>query len=529
MIQTRWADTIVATLADAGVTTCVVSPGSRSTPLVAALAKSGRIATPVVIDERSAAFYALGLARATSLPVALVCTSGSAAAHYLPAIVEASEAGVPLIAITADRPPELQHCGASQTIDQIELYGSFTRAAFDLGAPHDDLRACRRAVIQAVTASRGPRPGPVHLNVPLRKPLEPVACDVPVAAPAMIAVPRLAADPAAVAALVNRIADEPNGIVIAGACSTRNADVLALCARAGYPLLAEAGSQLRFTARAGVTTIDHFDFVLAAKLAPMPKLVIQLGAEPVAAAKLGNDVERWVIADSWRDPDGGANVILGSCELASQIPVRGDSTFTRAWREAEAKAAAAVENVLATDAGEASVIRAAIAAMPAGAQVQIGNSLPIRVVDQVAVGGERIVLTQRGAAGIDGLIASATGAAQIAPTLLIVGDVSFAHDVGSLITARLAKHPLVILVIDNAGGRIFGGLPIAKSASPELMDKFFVAAPALDVAAIANAFGIRIAHDVASAFAEAGPTVIHARVAPHGARDFRAKVLQELS
>lgn len=527
MIQTRWADTIVATLADAGVTTCVVSPGSRSTPLVAALAKSGRLALPVIIDERSAAFYALGLARASQQPVALVCTSGSAAAHYLPAIVEASEAGVPLVAITADRPPELQHCGASQTIDQIELYGSFARAAIDLGPPHEDLRALRRAMVQAVILSRGPRPGPVHLNVPLRKPLEPVSVDAPAPQPVVVAVPRLAADPDAVAQLVRRISEEPHGIVIAGAMATRDPGVLALCARAGYPLLAEAGSQLRFCARPGVTAIDHFDFVLGAKLAPAPKLVIQIGAEPVAAAKLGPVPERWVIADSWRDPDGGANVILGACEL--RVPDRGDSDFTRAWREAEARAAAAVEDVLAGAAtSEAAVIRAAIAAMPAGAQVQIGNSLPIRVVDQVAAGGERVVLTQRGAAGIDGLIASATGAAEVAPTLLILGDVSFAHDVGSLVTARAAKHPLVILVIDNAGGRIFGGLPIAKSASAELMDRFFVTAPAIDPAAIASAFGIRVGANVGEAFAQPGPTVIHARVAPHGARDFRSAVLRQL-
>ncbi|HEY0252870.1 MAG TPA: thiamine pyrophosphate-dependent enzyme, partial [Kofleriaceae bacterium] len=361
------------------------------------------------------------------------------------------------------------------------------------------------------------------------------AIEAPPAQPIIVAPPRMVADPHAVGQLAKRIAEEPNGIVIAGASSLANRDVLALCARAGYPLLAEAGSQLRFCARPGVTAIDHFDFVLASKLAPAPRLVIQLGAESVAAAKLGQVDERWVIADSWRDPDGGAHVLLGACDLASLVPDRGDSNFTRAWREVEAKAAAAVEQVLAAmPTSEACIVRAAIGAMPAGAQLQIGNSLPIRVVDQVATGGERVVLTQRGAAGIDGLIASATGAAELAPTLLVLGDVSFAHDLGSLVTARTAKHPLAILVIDNAGGRIFGGLPIAKSATQDLMTRFFVTAPELDPVAIARAIGVRavlstdVAAEIATALTTPGSTVIHARVASHGARDFRASVLHHL-
>jgi len=522
-VQTRWAELLVATLAEAGITTCVVSPGSRSTPLVAALARDGRLHVPTIIDERAAAFFALGLARATHLPVALVCTSGSAAAHYLPAIVEASEAGVPLVAITADRPPELQHCGASQTIDQIGLYGGFVRAAFDLGAPHEaGLVAMRRTIVQAITASRGPYPGPVHVNVPLRKPLEPVADDGPAVSyeRVIVAPPRLSADRDAVASLAAAIAAEPNGVVIAGAMTERRDDVLALCAKAGYPLLAESGSQLRFVARPGVTAIDHFDFVLAAGLAPAPKLIIQLGAEPVAAAKLAGG-QRWVLAERWRDPVGGATVIVGDVDLAALAPARGDSDFTRAWREAEARAAAAVEHALVAHASsEAAAIRSAIAAMPAGAIVQIGNSLPIRVVDQVATGGERTVLSQRGAAGIDGLIASSTGASTTGtPVLLILGDVSFAHDLGSLLVAREATSPLAILVIDNGGGRIFGGLPIAASAPAEMFEAHFVTRPHVDVVAVASALQLRavsattppmVTRAVATALAEPGATIIHA-------------------
>lgn len=561
VVQALWAELLVATLGDAGVTTCVVSPGSRSTPLVAALAADGRLALPTIIDERAAAFFALGLARATGIPVALVCTSGSAAAHYLPAIVEASEAGIPLIAITADRPPELQHCGASQTIDQIGIYGRFTRAAFDLGAPHGSelaLRAVRRTVIQAVTASRGPRPGPVHLDVPLRKPLEPVApCtqeELALAAvvallkykPIVIAPPRLTADVEAVAELVARIAAEPNGIVIAGALPVgfaRDA-ILELCARAGYPLLAEAGSQLRFAARPGVTAIDHADFVLASKLAPAPNLIIQLGAEPVAAAWPGAKIafanaERWILGDAFRDPDGAAHVITGDVTLT--VPMRGDSEFTRAWREAEARASAAVEQALVAHASsEAATLQAALGALPPGAVVQIGNSLPVRVVDQIATGSKvHAVITQRGAAGIDGLVASATGASWAgAPVLLILGDVSFAHDLGGLLVARTAKAPLAIVVVDNGGGRIFGGLPIAHSASAATFDVHFTTPPAIDIVAVATALGHRavlattpaaLGRAVATALAVPGATIIHAPVDPTGARDLRHSVLEHLT
>ncbi|MEP6860757.1 MAG: 2-succinyl-5-enolpyruvyl-6-hydroxy-3-cyclohexene-1-carboxylic-acid synthase [Deltaproteobacteria bacterium] len=535
-IQTRWVDMLVATLADAGVTTCVISPGSRSTPLVAALAKSGRLELPTIIDERAAAFYALGIARASHRPVALVCTSGSAAAHYLPAIVEASEAGVPLIAFTADRPPELQHCGAAQTIDQIDLYGRFVRAAFDLGRPSDAVAAVRRTIAQAVTTSLGPLPGPVHINVPLVKPLEPVAAEVPAPAPIVIAPPRLTADRAAVARLEAAISEEPHGIVIAGAgaCDPR---LLALCARAGYPLLAEAGSGLRFAARPGVTAIDHFDFVLAKGLAPAPKLVLQLGAAPVAASwpKFA-DAERWVLAERYRDPEGGAHVIVGELE-SLDVPARGDSDFTRAWRAAESGAAAAVEQALAGHStSEAAAIKAALAAWPGA--VQLGNSLPIRVIDQVVTGGQRTVITQRGAAGIDGSIASATGAASLAPTLLVLGDVSFAHDLGSLLVARGARHALAILVIDNGGGRIFGSLPIAGTAEPAVFARHFITRPDVDVVAVATALGVRaseaegpqaVARAVATAFADVGPTVIHAPVASTGARDFRNAVLDHMS
>jgi 2-succinyl-5-enolpyruvyl-6-hydroxy-3-cyclohexene-1-carboxylate synthase len=613
LIQTLWADVIACTLRDAGVPLVVISPGSRSTPLVAAIerARSATQAVVTIIDERAAAFYALGAARATGKPAALVCTSGSAAAHYLPAIVEAAHAGIPLIAITADRPPELLHCGASQTIDQHAIYGSFARAAFDLGPPTGDalaLRAVRRTIIQAITQALGPDPGPVHVNLPLRKPLEPalpvtdeeralaaVTVDLLAQRP-VIAPPLLVPDTRALEALARAIAAEPRGVIVAGALPARCDAVFDLARRSGFPIVAEAGSQLRLCARPDdVTVVDAFDVI--ASHAPRPALILQLGSEPVAAAwpAFARDINRHVLAGArWHDSDSSAeSVILGDIPttvraLVEQLAIAERTTAASLRRRVERDAASlawrddwsmldqrgreALDRAIReTSANEVAAIRDAIRAMPAGAQLQIGNSLPIRTVDHALAtcqqrpdsdpkprSGEREsggitrpdsrwhaglhdlqcldntkVLTQRGAAGIDGLIASAAGATHAGkPVLLVLGDVSFAHDLGGLLAARQAVAPLAILVIDNAGGRIFDGLPIAK-ANVDGFAQHWTTAPDVDVVAVARALGLTampaspetIGYDVTTALSSA-VTVIHVPVSPTGARDVRARAIE---
>jgi 2-succinyl-5-enolpyruvyl-6-hydroxy-3-cyclohexene-1-carboxylate synthase len=575
-VQTLWSELIASTLAEAGVRTCVVSPGSRSTPLVLALAADGRFELPTIIDERAAAFFALGIARATGATVAMLCTSGSAAAHYLPALVEGSLTGVSLIAITADRPAELQHCGATQTIDQIDLYGSFVRGAFDLGAPVGSpiaLRALRRKLVQAVTLARGPHPGPVHIEVPLRKPLEPAAPTTDeeralakLAAelrrtPLSLAAPRLTADPSALDALAAAIAAEPRGIIIAGALPAhfpRDA-LFALAAKTGYPLLAESGSQARLGPRpANVVAIDYFDLIFAAPSlagAHAPRLVIQLGAEPVAAGwtaaqPLLVGATRYVLADhDWRDPDSTARSMIAGdlatslAALTDRVRAAPSSELAESWRSADARAHGAIGRALASHPrSEVAVMQAVLDAVPANAIVQIGNSLPIRVVDHVRGGGaRRTVITQRGAAGIDGLIASAAGATRAGqPVVLVLGDVSFAHDLGGLLAARLTSAPFVIVVLDNGGGRIFSGLPVARAntgAAPKVFAEHFLTAPSIDPAAVAGSLGIRavtaaspalISNAVANAIATGGPTVIHAPVTATGARDVRRDALELL-
>lgn len=579
-VQTLWAELIAATLADAGVRLCVVSPGSRSTPLVLALAADGRFELPTIIDERAAAFFALGSARATGEPAALVCTSGTAAAHYLPALVEASMAGIPLVVLTADRPPELQQCGANQTIEQVGMYGTFVRGMFDLGAPVGTvtaMRALRRKLVQAVTLARGPQPGPVHLDVPLRKPLEPAAPSTDDErslaravgelrrSPVTANPPRLVADPAALEQLAAAIAAEPCGIIVAGAlpielASARDA-VFALAARAGYPVLAEAGSQMRFGPRPrSVASIDHFDLLLAAPTlagAPAPKLVIQLGAEPVAAGWAAAQpvlagAARWVLADrEWRDPDSSARgVIVGELrasldELVRRIPERPAGDLADNWRVAESRAANAIGRAIAMHPrSEVAVMQAVLDAVaecaPDGAIVQLGNSLPIRVADHVRGGGAlRLVCTQRGASGIDGLIASAAGATRTGkPVVLVLGDVSFAHDLGGLLAARHVTTPLAIVVIDNGGGRIFSGLPVARAQGGSVFEQHFLTAPGIDPIAIAAALGVRavaaaspasIETALAAALATPGPTLVHAPVTATGAHDVRRDALELLA
>jgi 2-succinyl-5-enolpyruvyl-6-hydroxy-3-cyclohexene-1-carboxylate synthase len=582
-VQTLWAELIAATLADCGVRMCVISPGSRSTPLVLALAATGRFELPTIIDERAAAFFALGSARATGTPAALVCTSGSAAAHYLPALVEASMAGVPLIVLTADRPPELQQCGAAQTIDQIDLYGSFVRGSFDVGAPVGApiaLRALRRKLVQAVTLSRGPHPGPVHVEVPLRKPLEPVAPStdderalartVAELRRAAIAIspPTLAADANALDQLAAAIAAEPRGVIVAGALPAwfSGDAVFALAARAGYPVLAEAGSQLRFGERpANAVAVDHFDLALAAPTlagAPAPKLIVQIGAEPVAsgwtaAQPVLAGAARWVLAaHDWRDPDSSARgVIIGDIaaslealvqRLDTAVAARFDTSdqrdsFAAAWQNVDVRVAGALGRAIASHPrSEVAVMQAVLDAVPANGIVQIGNSLPIRIVDHARGGGaKRSVITQRGAAGIDGLIASAAGATRAGePVVLVLGDVSFAHDLGSLAVARGATTPLAIVVIDNGGGRIFSGMPIARAQAGRAFEQHFLTPPSIDPVAVASALGVRavsasspnaVSAALAAALATPGPTLIHAPVTTTGAHDVRRDALELLA
>lgn len=551
----EWAGLLIESLADAGIRDVVISPGSRSTPFVLAAASCPRLRCHDAIDERAAAFFALGQARVTGRPSLLLCTSGTAGAHYLPALLEASYSHVPVLSLTADRPHELQGCAAPQTIDQARLLGEAVRRAFDLGPPEpseDALVALRRVAAQAVLATLHPLPGPVHMNARARKPLEPRAPqtdeELALAARAREVArrpiprphpPRLLPAEEAVAELAVACAESRRGLIACGPAPLLSAEdrraLLALAAATGFPLLPEAASQLRFTRRGPeVRCCDGFDLLLrdpALRAEIAPDLILQIGAPPTSSSfdaflrAEASRTRRFVLAaHGWNDPQSRADALIlappGETArrlldaLGAQRPGPGpgiDPGLQRLIDRAEAGAWRAVAALLDEEPdGELAVVRAAVAALPRGALLALGNSLPIREVDAVCPGAlcEVDVLSQRGVSGIDGLVSGAAGAASLAgrPVALLCGDVSFLHDLSGLRLAQGAASigsPLAIVVINNGGGRIFETLPVAAAADPSALRRFTTPHEA-DLSGAARIFGLPFAraHGAAALRAE---------------------------
>ena len=502
--QADWAEHIVAGLIDARVTHFVVSPGSRSTPLVlalqnaalqnAALEKSARRALQIdeSIDERSAAFFALGRVRATGEASALVCTSGTAGAHYLPAMMEAAAMGLPLIALTADRPPELQECGANQTVDQHGLFAPHART-IELGAANGTkrgLRAARRRTQQAAAQALAIPGGPVHLNAKFRKPLEPSEgrTPTPIGTATQIYTPVAQPAPEAIEAIVT--ACEGRGLIALGpdsrAGASRAAKIKELGARLGYPIIADVTSQVAcaktFSLEDAALRSPRFEQDADGNArADAPEVVLQFGRAPISKGfELfceRNEGLRRVVIDplGFPDPHGTAALLVQANidhvldALLARVPIeRREDALSR--RVATLEARAEELRSLASPAAalnEPNVARAVMSALTPRDQLVVGNSLVARHLDRWSgAGSEHRVISQRGVSGIDGLIAGATGAAsaidQGGATFLLLGDVSFLHDLASLALTRACRSPLVIVVINNDGGRIFEELPIAK-------------------------------------------------------------------
>jgi 2-succinyl-5-enolpyruvyl-6-hydroxy-3-cyclohexene-1-carboxylate synthase len=572
-LLTEWAWLLFRSFADAGVRDVVISPGSRSTPLVVAAVREPRLRCHNVIDERAAAFFALGQARVSDRPSLLLCTSGTAAAHYFPAILEARASFVPMLVLTADRPTELQDCAASQTMDQVKLFGQGVRSFFDLGMPDASegaMRALRRVAAQAMFATTWPVPGAVHLNARMRKPLEPAMARTPggealaqrvraIGAEAITtpAPPGLLPDAAAVRRIAELCHRTHRGLIACGPAPVRHAAdrevVFELARVTGFPIACDVTSQLRFAPTPdGVLPCDAFDeFVASAsfRMGPLPDLLIQIGAPPVSASweqlTTHSSSPRVVIAEhGWQDPQSRAAALLfgrpGAIVsavvdvLRTMVPPRDEP---RAWRERIAAANAIVgrviDEVLATSAHwtEGHVSRVVASALPRGSALMLGNSLAVRVVNQFCAQGacEATVLSQRGIAGIDGLIAGAAGAASQGrvPLTLLLGDVSLLHDLTSLAVARRAHVPLVIVVLQNQGGRIFEQLPLATV--PHLEPEIIEHAVTPHDTALEHAgalFGVKwkrveteeeLRAALASAYEVQGCTVIEAHVAAHAA------------
>ena len=502
-------------LARCGMREACTSPGSRSSPLVLALVREQRLRCFSHIDERCAGFFAVGAAKLSGRPVAVTCTSGTAAANLAPAVIEAFQARIPLVVLTADRPSELREVGAGQTIDQLELYGSAAKWFFEVGT-HDAtparMRWMRSLACRSFWTALEGRPGPVHLNFALREPLLAPAELGPDPQPGRrggrpwalrLAPGEDAAAAGRALAVVARDAHRP--VVVAGRAEPGLVAVAAACERLGWPLLADPLSG----ARRGGAAIAHYDALLrdgdfAAQR--RPDLVVRCGDLPTSKPlrawldELGEDVAQLSFDPhgAWQDPGASLEVVLAAdagrtlSAAAAETPVA-DPEWLAAWRAPDDAAAAAIAAVLATGdrLSEPLVARALTAELASEATLFVASSMPIRDIESfTAVRGDGPrVLSNRGANGIDGTISSAFGAAAVAtgPVVLLIGDVALAHDIGGLLAARRLGLALVIVVLDNDGGGIFEFLPIAGAR--DIFEEHVATPHGLDFSHAATLYG----------------------------------------
>jgi len=513
-----FAATFVDELSRCGLDSVCIAPGSRSAPLAMAFARNPRIRVWMHVDERSAAFFALGMAKVSGRPVAVLCTSGTAAAEFHPAVIEAHHSRTPMLVLTADRPPELRDVGANQAIDQADLYGRAVRWFFDPRVPDAEPGAptrWRRLAARALSETDGPPPGPVHINLPFREPLTPPPASVPQpvpagAAPLEVRGPRHLPDDGMVAALVKRLSGARRPLLIAGELregARLRRQVRDLLERLDAPLLAEPTSQLRVCEMPGL--VEAYDALLrdsAWVSEHEPDLILRLGAPPTSRAVnqfvAGGDAAIVVLdAYGWRDPDQLATEFVRSepgsllSAAASHLPEgRVPMAWQTSWCESGATAARALSAGLAgPPLHEGQVIRALAGVLPPEAQVVIGSSMPIRDADTFwppALPGQRF-LANRGASGIDGLVSTGLGAAaaaQEAPTVLLLGDLTLYHDMNGLWAIRRHGLRVVIVVLDNDGGGIFNFLPQAEH--PDVFEELFGTPLGLRMADVARLYDL---------------------------------------
>lgn len=502
------------TLAGLGVRDVVISPGSRSTPLAVTFHAHPDLRTHIQLDERSAGFFALGQARHSGRPSVLICTSGTAVANYLPAVVEAHHAGVPMIVCTADRPPELRHWGAGQTINQVNVFGDAVRWFADLPIPSEwDEGRAGLAARRAWSLANGSRRGPVHLNWPLREPLEPVG-PVPVRHPVIGPAAPLATGPADLSSLM-----EGRGLIVVGpdaasglAAQQELADHLVAVAEArGWPIIGEPLSQIR---RHHGPVVDQAEALLAAGAVDdlRPDVVIRVGASPTTKPlRLWLErirPPRLVLIDPeqrWHDPSALSSDQLAVDPLSATgwfpdpaQPLDSEQQWWRdQWRTRNAVAAEAVAGLLDSERepSSASVVRAMAAGLPAEAVLVTSNSMPVRDLDTFLPAGTALgFLGNRGASGIDGIPSTASGVASTSeqPVAVLTGDLALLHDVGGLMAVGRAGVQLTVVCIDNDGGAIFSMLPIHQQAEAVDFETLFRTRHHCDLAELDGLSGIRV-------------------------------------
>jgi 2-succinyl-5-enolpyruvyl-6-hydroxy-3-cyclohexene-1-carboxylate synthase len=491
-------------LARCGMTDACTSPGSRDTPLVLALARHPRLRAHSHIDERSSGFFALGMAKATGRPVAVTCTSGTAAANLAPAVIEASEARVPLIVLTADRPPELREIGAGQTIDQTKLYGDAVRWFFDVGN-HDvgdeRIEWVRALACRAHSMTIAERPGPVHLNWPLRDPLVPDGARAPRGGRAG-GRPWVAVDCRAPegARLADHVSGAARGVIVAGRDDRGLAPAVPALARAaGYPLLADPLSG----ARRGDAAIAHYDLLLRDRGfadSQVPEVIVRVGdlptSKPLRDWLARCSGARQILIDpqlAWQDPSSVVEIVLRCDPRLLEAPPPAPAGWLAHWRAADSRAAAAIERTLGDELSEPNVARAIAATLSPEATLFVAASMPVRDLEAFSPVRDDAprVLSNRGANGIDGTLSSALGVAAVAkgPVVALIGDVAFAHDIGGLLAASRLALSLTIVLINNGGAAVFDYLSIAGES--DIYEQHVATPPGLDFEQAARLYGLR--------------------------------------
>ena len=499
---------LISALARSGVRDFVVSSGSRCTPLVLGVAHGSDVRVLANPDERSAGFMALGIAKASGRPAGLICTSGTAAANYLPSVIEARMSCTPLVILTADRPPELRGTGAPQTIDQLALYGRYTCYFADLTAPGADgfdVKDWETQALEAVSAAQGPAPGPVHLNIPFREPLipNPTAFARTLAAHSEGEKTRRAQrhdthqseqrmSPVASGtwdSIALRLTSVKPGLIICGPQTSDDAfgaAVSRLAARIGFPILTDIASQVRFGPHHSQRVLSHFDLCLRENRfadTMRPEVVLRLGGLPTS--RILND---WLAAVPRHehiiisphidiaDPDrlGTTRIVAGLEEACREISARigeKESTPDRyllRWQDAEREIVSQLSERIDVkrEVFEGDVVASVFRLAPKGAAIFLSNSMPIRWAEFYATGDATRyrVFCNRGANGIDGIVSTAAGVASVTqqPTALVIGDIAALHDLSGLQALRQNNIPLKIVLLNNDGGGIFSFLPVSE-------------------------------------------------------------------
>jgi 2-succinyl-5-enolpyruvyl-6-hydroxy-3-cyclohexene-1-carboxylate synthase len=487
---TKYVAAFIEEMVANGVKKVVISPGSRSTPFALLLAEHPEIQVFINVDERSAAFFALGIAKAENQPVAMLCTSGTASANYYPAIIEAKYSRVPLVVLTADRPHELREVGAPQAIDQIQMYGRHVKWSIDRPLPESSfsmLSFTKSTASRGIGICRESPAGPVHFNFPFREPLVPNLSDAyaqPSLGNVLVTGGERILSKQQSDIFQKRVSEKEKGLIICGPQLESDSieAILSLSEQYGFPILADPLSGLRSGAHRKATVIDSYDSFLRTEVVTKslePDIVIRFGAMPVSKAlslylKHFHNLEQWVIDEGgqWLDPIGKATEMIHCSSVSfcknlidDERSESGASEWLEKWKSLNERTKNCITDSRSTDMSEGEAVGNLMEWLPDSSTLFVSNSMPIRDVDTYFLNTNKQinVLANRGANGIDGVVSTALGVSTSKkPAFLLIGDLAFFHDMNGLLAGKMYDLNLKIIVLNNNGGGIFSYLPQAK-------------------------------------------------------------------